>query len=596
MSWSPPSSPVTLTFGGAYSLPTSPVTLTFGGDGGGITPAIPSPTDIRVLAAAWATIGITAADARPAWDLLDRHDVVSAAAYVMPVQQLAIVLAEWGSPALSPGHHQLVAWLMPAQAAANHGANWSTPAAELAGASAVWALPGQSAGMVVAEWSTPAEVSSIVAVGFEFPPQAAGLLQVRWHFAGQVLPELSASWGPRDPLYYCTREYVAPQSPVTLVFSQPTYSGTLLLFTNAHEPLRCSGHIGGGIVPPWVDIPTDTSKPIGPLRRRSYTMTHTISLKRSSDDLAVSLRSVTISTDRDSWGWTWSAEVGSRGDALAIASEPTEVELEINGAIYLLLAESMSEQRAFGKPRYTVSGRSLSALLSSDYSARVTTVVNSAMTAAQIAAMALPFGWSLDWRMEDWPVAAGVFSVDGLAPIDIVARVAAAGGGRVFSVPDSQTLVIAPRWQHAPWLMPAATADRLVHEAVILSLTRRKEASGPQANAVFVRGEQAGVMVKVVRAGSAGDQLAGDIVDNLITHTAAARQRGTAAIADTGMHQVTELILPIMPALPPLLPGELIRVEDGITAGNGLVAAVSVTARRNADGAPDVSQSVRLVA
>lgn len=593
MSYTPPSNPIALIFGSSYTPPSNPISLVFGVPP--LLPAYPAPSHIRAWRLAHHSTAMLSRAAAARWHSADPVAASAAAAWALPVQLSAEHAALWLTPDLTPAAPQRLPWARGRGIETALRASWSTPNRHDDSRAAAWADLQLSTAETTGCWALPPAAMAFAAVPFAAVPFAAAQHFTPWQSTAIAAGCDVIAWGPRAATYICRRVYAPPSSPVTLTFGGayvPPSSPVALIFSTDNEPLVCTSNIGGGLPPPAPTVPTTPAIPIGPLRQRSYVMTHEIKLFRAADDLQVAIRSITLSTDRDSWGWTWSAEMGSRADAQALTASATPARLELDGGVYLLLAESLSESHQFGKPRYTVSGRSLSAVLSADYAERITAVIDSAMTAAQIAQMALPAGWVLDWRLDDWPVPAGAVSLDNLSPIDIVVRVATAGGGRVYSMTDEQVLIVAPAWQYAPWELQAATPDALLHEHVIRALSRRPQANGAQANAVFVRGEQHGVMCKIVRAGSAGDALAGDVVDEMITHVIAARQRGKAVIASTGSRTATEVTLPIMGSLPPIYPGQVVRIEDGISAVNALAVGVSITAKMSPIS---VTQSVSLL-
>lgn len=111
----------------------------------------------------------------------------------------------------------------------------------------------------------------------------------------------------------------------------------------------------------------------------------------------------------------------------------------------------------------------------------------------------------------------------------------------------------------------------------------------PDYNRVFVSGQQTGVLGRVTRSGTAGDLLAPMVTDPLITSPIAARQRGTAILADTGRQAIVNLSLPVLAETGVIEPGKFVRYVDGATTRLGITRAVSVSFGA---GATDLRQQI----
>jgi hypothetical protein len=79
------------------------------------------------------------------------------------------------------------------------------------------------------------------------------------------------------------------------------------------------------------------------------------------------------------------------------------------------------------------------------------------------------------------------------------------------------------------------------------------------------------------------------VTDDLITHADAARQRGTAILADTGRQARISLSMPVLDETGIILPGQLVRYVDGATTRLGLARSVNVSA-----SLPKVRQTVEI--
>ncbi len=323
-------------------------------------------------------------------------------------------------------------------------------------------------------------------------------------------------------------------------------------------------------------------------------MLNEVTLMRVSDSQFLDCLGLTITLDADSWvcGFNASLPGSALDEVIGSAGSPVELEASVNGITFRLLAERVQRDRLFGRTRIAISGRGRAAVLDAPYAPIMSYASASAITAQQaaeaaITASGLPTGWTLDWQLSDWLLPAGLWAHQG-SPLSAVTRIAEAAGGYVQADPVAQVLAILPRYPVAPWDWAGETPDIEIPASV--AVTEGIEwADKPAYNAVYVSGATGGVLGHVKRAGSAGDIVAQMVTDDLITHTDAARQRGTAILSDTGRQARVSLSLPVLDETGIILPGQLVRYADGATTRLGLARSVSVTA-----GLPKVRQTVEI--
>lgn len=201
-------------------------------------------------------------------------------------------------------------------------------------------------------------------------------------------------------------------------------------------------------------------------------------------------------------------------------------------------------------------------------------------TAQQLIRNALEFtGVQLDWKVSDWLVPAGAWSHRG-TPLSVVMRVAASIGAVVSSHRTQERLIVAPRFAHLPWKWADATPDVRMPADVIVTDELRPE---PRAayNAIYVSGQAGGILGHVRRAGTAGNRLAPQVTDALITEAVAARQRGEAVLGASGNKLVQSITMPLLSGgtAPGLIrPGQLIEVVDTDESWRGLVRGTRLSA------------------
>lgn len=319
--------------------------------------------------------------------------------------------------------------------------------------------------------------------------------------------------------------------------------------------------------------------------RRTYIVINDVSLTRVSNNTPIAARSLQVQIDAGTWGWGWSASVPAAHLAdieRDSPDEPVELEANINGVLWRLLVERVSQERSFAQNTLSIAGRGIAAHIAAPYYPAQSRTNAGALTAQQLADAALtingvPLGWTLDWQIPDWLVPAGAWVHTG-PPMDAVQTIAQAAGGYVQADRVQKILHVLPAYPLLPWQWAGATPAFTLPAAVTT-----REATDfiqlPDYNRVFVSGTDiGGVLGQVTRAGTAGDLPAEMVVDPLITHADAARGRGAAILGNTGHQQRLTLQTPLLPNIGLYPVGSLIQWQDGAATRRGLVRSVSVSA------------------
>ena len=328
--------------------------------------------------------------------------------------------------------------------------------------------------------------------------------------------------------------------------------------------------------------------------RKVYIVANNVALRRASDNALVVASAFSLSLDVDSWSWGFSASLPASQQSLVEPnnSGPIELIASVNGTEFRVLAESLSRERVFGQASLRVSGRGRNARLDAPYAPIQTFTNDDVRTAQQLMNDALtlngvPLGWEVVFQLEDWSVPAGVFNHQG-SYITALTTIAKSAGGYLVPHPSLQRFTVKPRYPTAPWAWNTVTpnftlpADVAVREGL-------QWVEKPEYNRVFVSGQQSGVLGQVTRAGTAGELLAPMVVDQLITDTIAARQRGLSILADTGRQIRVGLRMPVLEETGIIQPGAFVSYQDGGISRLGLVRSVNVDV-----GFPEVWQSLEV--
>jgi hypothetical protein len=315
--------------------------------------------------------------------------------------------------------------------------------------------------------------------------------------------------------------------------------------------------------------------------RVAYLIMTTASIVRLPDRVPIPCSSVSLAWDWDTWDISVSAAILGRA-AYAVAVVADEIEININGYIWRVPVKKITGQRAFGSNSFTLSATSRAAELAAPAALQSTLYNANDRTMAQLANEAITgTAWELAWNASDWLIPAGAWSFTG-TPMAALSRLAEAAGAYVQPHRTDQSLVIQPRYALKPWEWEQAQEVIVIPAAVTRQLSFEPIKNAPY-DAVYVSGENQGILGRVYRDGTAGSILAEMITDALITHPDGAEARGRAVLAEAGQWTQYVLQLPISPAggeIPLLDVGQLIDFND--TPWNeqwrGLITGVNVTA------------------
>lgn len=313
---------------------------------------------------------------------------------------------------------------------------------------------------------------------------------------------------------------------------------------------------------------------------RTYIVLNDVSLRRVSDGKEFEATALSLSIDYQSWVWGFSASLpGSAFEDLAPAGKGlVELEASVNGVAWRVLVESRNREREFGKRSVSISGRGSAMLLSDTVAPAITLANSETRTAQQLANEALapngvPLGWELDWQIDDWAVPAGCWSYQG-APIGAITRIAEAAGAYVQADPSAKRLSVLAKYPVAPWAW-ASKAPDVILPIDICETDSVEDTAAAACNGVYVCGTTAGPLARVYRSGTAGDVLAPQVSDALITDAIVARMRGIAVLGAAGRKRTVTRSLPIMAPAGLIRVGKFLRVDSEAESVIGIVRGVS---------------------
>lgn len=295
----------------------------------------------------------------------------------------------------------------------------------------------------------------------------------------------------------------------------------------------------------------------------------------------IQLTGVRIESGDDGFGWTLSASgpVDLVGLLAPQGGVPQQIRLTINGIDWVFAVKQPVRSRSFDGWQASVSGQSVTSLIGERYWRAKAWDIGSQMSVQQIASEALQHtGITLEWGAEDWQVPAAAWSHVG-TPLSVIKRIAEAAGAVVRSHRTEPVLQLVPEYKTLPWNWATAVPDVVMPGQIIVQDTLT-DLEQELRNAVYVSGSAAGgVIGQIVRAGTAGDLLAAQITDPLMTDVVAVRQRGIVPLADSALRWRQEVSVPLItggtaPGL--ILPGYLIEVQEPGETWRGMVRHLSL--------------------
>ena len=363
--------------------------------------------------------------------------------------------------------------------------------------------------------------------------------------------------GPDDRCYI--------PSPHLLFDAKWVADTNLLFWCERHEP------------PPPDPDPGEVVVPV----KAVYLVVNSAVLIRVSDGKIIPTSAMSLALDVDSWTWSFSAAVPARAydDVAWELGEPVEAQATVNGTDFRFLVETIGRDRTFQRDDLRIGGRGRAALLDSPYAPTLNLFSDTGRTSQQLVEWVLsdngiPLGWTVDWNITPWFVPADVFAHQG-SYMSGVTRIAESAGAYVQPHNTADTIIILPRYPVGPWEWGSVTPDFDLPSAVV-QREGTEWAKKPYYNRVFVRGEDQGIVGQVTRLGSAGDMLAPEIVDPLITHVDAARQRGLSILSDVGRVTNLSLRMPVLSETGIIKPGKFVRYQDNGVNRIGITRSVQV--------------------
>jgi len=349
----------------------------------------------------------------------------------------------------------------------------------------------------------------------------------------------------------------------------------------------------GGNASPWVPttVYPPNPNPVDPPghvtltipTQTAYIMQHTITVTLL-DLTPISMESVNLSLDADSFAWQFSGTLLDKADLVKVqqvgTDAPVQLVITINGYSWKVLVERIEHSRQFGGRSISLSGRGLTALLGQPYEQPTSATQSSTLTVQQLAELLLPIGWTINWTAGVWNIPSGAYSYSNQTPIQALAALVGDIGAMIVPSTNAQVLNIMPRYPVLPWDFGLLSPDVVIPESAITELSQRPVVPY-QANGVYVHGTEIGGILAWCRLeGTDGARLASTVSNALMTDAIGCRALGERIIAGQYTQPaVRSLSVPMDGVIVPLISvGQLVSVTlDGVGI-KGIVNSVQIEA------------------
>ena len=345
-------------------------------------------------------------------------------------------------------------------------------------------------------------------------------------------------------------------------------------------------------------------EPDAPKDKASYQIVNTVSIVKLPERTPIEMANISISRDLDSFAWSFSASVLNKSSMAIIepdGSGAKDIEVSINGFIWVFMIERYTSTSKFPAESYQVSGSSRTQYLGAPYAPIRSKSFVSPVNATQAATDELALtGFTLIWDVAtpDWTIDANVYQYQNKRPIDVIAEISAAVGAVMVPSIATDEITIQPRYKVSPWELdatPLVNIDNVVTESMTLSMSAQWQPRS-DINAAYVSGIDAGRAVNVVINGTAGDVPAPDYFHALNLDDQQCREKGRNIISEGGNQSIITLEVPLPPSGSPGLidPGGLLEYRDqaGAKQWRGLILSNKISA--SGTGAANVTQQTQI--
>lgn len=391
-----------------------------------------------------------------------------------------------------------------------------------------------------------------------------------WDEGLEFITTDSIDWDVARPVYYRKSE-IKPFPPVPI----PEYVGS----TDLNFVCLCHDVDSHNIV---LNFGVDDCIPSVPNKNWWY-IVNEIEVSRLENGQKIHVFNGSYRTDRSSWCWTYNLTIPAfeLPKLDPIAGQPVILKIVVNGYQHLMLLENRTRSRQFASETYTLTGRSVSALLDAPSSPPRAFLQENERTSVQLVQAEIDRSaypdLTLNWQLIDalgWIVPTESFSYGGLTPIKAIQEIAAAGGGFIYSEADSQAITIKPLYKKTYWYPIAISEyDILLPESIVTEQSTDYEVY-PDYNGITLTNDKTGLTGQIKRTGTSGDVLYESVNNRLFTSDQVMGSYGKSKLAKAGLVESHTFSMPLTSEIGQCKPADIIAFNAEFW---GVVDSVSVS-------------------
>lgn len=409
---------------------------------------------------------------------------------------------------------------------------------------------------------------------FTFNHEVAHVFEKRftfeWDKGLEFITTDSIDWDVAKPVYYRKSE-IKPFPPTPI----PEYVGS----TDLNFVCLCHDVDSHNIV---LNFGADDCIPSVPNKNWWY-IVNEIEVSRLDNGQKIHVFNGSYRTDRSSWCWSYNLTIPafelSKLDP--IAGQPVILKIMVNGYQHLMLLENRTRSRQFASETYTLTGRSVSALLDAPSSPPRAFLQQNERTSVQLVQAEIDRSaypdLTLNWQLIDalgWIVPTESFSYGGLTPIKAIQEIAAAGGGFIYSEADSQAITIKPLYKKTYWDPIAISEyDILLPESIVTEQSTDYEVY-PDYNGITLTNDKTGLTGQIKRTGTSGDVLYESVNNRLFTSDQVMGSYGKSKLAKAGLVESHTFSMPLTSEIGQCKPADILAFNAEFW---GVVDSVSVS-------------------
>lgn len=382
-------------------------------------------------------------------------------------------------------------------------------------------------------------------------------LTLKWDKSLEIRTINEIRWDKAEAIHYI-KHPVAPW-PKPLI---PKYVGS----TDLNFNCLCTGVDAHNVI---LNFGADDCLPKIPERKWWYILNR-LKVSRLDNGEEIIVKNGNYSADRSTWCWSHTLVVPSSQlpKLEPIDGQPIILKIEVNGGEHHMLLERRSRNRVFAMDDWTLTGRSVTALLDTPYAASRSFLQENERTAFQLCQAELDRVWNdaeLDWQLlydpMSWIVPNNSFTYSNLSPIAAIKMLVENAGGFISSAKAGNKITVKPLYKKTFMdSIQIEDFDRMIPLGLVKSQSTDYEML-PDYNKAYLVSEITGKPYEITRAGTGGDITLPMETSRLFTFESATT-KGKALLAKAGLIEYHSLVLPIHDAVGECEPGELITFDD----------------------------------